>query len=423
MPELDSTTQGSRPKHVMVGSGPAGLRAIQAIRGIDSRAAITLVSEDPGAAYSKMLLPYLISGDMPEDLLFTRRPKHFEQMGVQTILGAKVDGVDTQAQVVRVNGLKVPYDKLLIATGARPLRPQVRGIDQEGVLTMWTLDDATRIRAKAAQAKDVLIYGAGLVAFQAIKCLEGNGRRLTLLLRGDQILRRIVDPEGGLFLEENVLSKGDIRIIKGSNIQEISVAADGRKQVILQNGQALTADLIIVATGAEPNLDAVKGSGIATDRGILVDAAMRTNVPNVYAAGDVAESQDFLTGERTVHGIWPTAVEQGKVAGTNMAGGTLAFDGGVSRNVLDVQGISVASMGVSRAQENHEEFTLKEPRSKVYRRIVLQDNRIVGAVLIGKTDDCGLLLSLMRQQVNVQKWKNSLARNPLDLGKIMASVR
>ena len=180
------------------------------------------------------------------------------------------------------------------------------------------------------------------------------------------------------------------------------------------------ADLVITATGIRPNVELAQAAGLETATGILVDDRMRTSDPHIYAAGDVAESRDFCTGERVVHGIWPTAVDQGRVAGLNMAGVPVTYPGSLSMNTLEVLRLPLASMGLFKG-DGLEIQEYRDPARGVYRKLAFRDGRLSGAVLIGALEDVGLLQAMIRQQADLTRWKGSLAQAPLNLGKALLS--
>jgi NAD(P)H-nitrite reductase large subunit len=264
----------------------------------------------------------------------------------------------------------------------------------------------------------VVLVGAGFIGFIVLNALYKLGCRLAVVEVKQRILPRMLDEQGSALVERWLDEKG-IEAYTGTSVEAIESLPGGRVNLRLRDGLALTADLVIVATGIKANLDLVGGSGIAIDEGIQVDGRMQTNVPSVYAAGDVAEGPDLLGG-RAVQAIQPTAEDHGRIAGANMAGLSVTYPGGLAMNITDVAGLHCASFG--RWSDNGQEATvLANPSRGIYRKLVWQEDRIVGAILLGPVEDSsmlndtGMVKGLIQTQVPLKTWKGYLVKNPLDV--------
>jgi len=404
-------------RHVVVGGGPAGIFAIETIRNLAPADEITLISDEP--AYSRMVLPYFMAGEIPEEHVFTGKDRYFERLKVKT-LQKRVNRVDAKAKTLALaDKTSVPFDTLLIATGSSPLKVDIPGASGPGVSNLWTLDDARAIlsRIKGKKAK-VVFVGAGFIGFIVLNALAKVGCELQVVEVEPQILPRMLDRRSAL-LATKWLEKKGIACHVGFRATEIADRS-GQKAVMLSDGKSLTGDLVVIAVGVRPNLDLVRDSGIRTNYGILVDDHLRTNVPDIYAAGDVAEGIDFSTGQPAVHAIQPTAVEHGRVAGANMAGRAVAYAGSLGMNILDVVKLQTASFGLWRG--DGKETTVVENASRpVYRKLVWDGDLIVGAIFLGPAadvallNDMGMVKGLIQTRTPLGEWKAYVQKNPMDI--------
>lgn len=404
-------------RHVIVGGGPAGMYALETIREYDQESPITLISDEP--PYARMALPYYLCGDIPEAHLFYGDENYFEKMRVKTVFGKRVQSLNPKAnQLTLDDGTKVAYDHLLIATGASAAGVKIPGVDLPGVCHLWTLDDAKKALAKVGKGAEVVFIGSGFIGFIVLNAVYKIGCRLAVVELEDQVLPRMLDRQGAILVERWLLEKG-VEVYTGTTVQAIEALPDGRKNLRLKDGQALTADLVIIATGIRANVDLVKGSGIAINQGILVNDRMQTNVPNVYAAGDVAEGPDLLGG-RAVHAIQPTAEDHGRIAGANMVDLDIRYQGSLLMNILDVAGLHCSSFGLWKG-DGREVTSLINPNRPIYRKLVWEEDRVVGAIFVGPVDDTsmlndiGMVKGLIQTKVSLGKWKGYIQKNPLDI--------
>jgi len=311
-------------------------------------------------------------------------------------------------------GARLNYDRLLIASGSHPIRPDIPGIDLPGVHACWTMDDARRIIARAAPGSRVLQVGAGFIGCIIMEALVTRGVRLTVVEMGDRMVPRMMTPVAGNMIRTWCEGKG-VTVHVESRVTKIRRAADGSDALVatLDTGGELEADLVIVAAGVRPNIGFLAGSGIECGAGITIDDAMRASVPGVYAAGDVAEGIDPSTGKRAVNAIQPTAVEQGRVAALNMAGNDVRTRGHLTLNVLDTLGLISSSFGQWWSEAGGESAELIDEREYRYLSLQFRDDRLVGATSIGLTEHVGILRGLIDGRVRLGPWKERLKREPL----------
>jgi NAD(P)H-nitrite reductase large subunit len=405
-------------RHVIVGGGTAGLNAILTIREHDrGESEITLVSAE--RPYSRMVLPYYLSRNIAESHVFTLPPARLAQLGVRTHVGRRAVGVDAGANRLTLDdGTALHYDDLLIATGSSPVRASVPGANLAGVHSFWTLEQARGVVAQIREGTHVVMVGAGFIAFTILNAILGLKARLTVAEIAPQILPRMIDRTGAEMVER-WLARHGVAIRTAAALTEIEEAG-GRKRLRFREGEDLVADVVIMATGIRTNLDWLKGSGLRINRGIVVDDHLRSNVSNIFAAGDVAESRDLVTGEPALHAIEPTAMEHGRVAGANMAGQDVAYRGSLLMNIVEVCHLDIASFG-SWDDPTAEAFAVVRPERWAYRKLLWRGDRLTGAMILGRADDVwttndvGMLKGLVQTGKDLGKWKEHLRRNPFDV--------
>jgi NAD(P)H-nitrite reductase large subunit len=408
-------------RQVIIGNSAAGLAAATAIRRQDPFGLLTIISEEGCPAYSRVLTTYFLKGKIDRGQLQYCDLSFYGERNIQPFLGHRAMAIDVQRQrVILDRGKPIPYDNLLIATGASPTFPSVPGMDHRGVFGLRTIADAEEIHAWCEKVREIVILGAGLVSLQVADALLPRNLKITLIVKSSQVLSQLLDP-GGASLIEGAMKQRGIRILKGRDVQEIRCDSNGSVcEVLLDDDQSIPAQMVVVGKGVQPNIDLLEGTGIHTKSGILVDEQMRTNIHHIYAAGDVAEGIDFLTGERKVSAIWPTAAAQGEIAGLNMTGFPSRYDGFISRNVTHLFGLETAVLGLARARGQPFDIgTHSDPEGKVYRRLVLEEGRLVGASLIGRIRDAGILHSLIRTRRVLGPLTNQSIRFPLNWGRFL----
>ena len=400
-------------RHVILGSGPAGVVAAETLRKADPAAEITLVCGEAGPPYSRMAIPYLLRGDIAEAGTHLRKDvDHYARLRIK-LLQARATAVDTNARTVDVGGQSLPYDRLLIATGSRPSRERIPGIDLPGVQACWTLDDARAILAQARPGTRIVQMGAGFVGCIIMEGLLSRGVDLTILVRSGYMVRRMMNATASGMLRRWCEAKG-VKIL--THTQPTGLTAQGGVlQVALADGRALPADIYLSAVGVDPNLDFLDGSGIALGQGILVDPNLQSSVSGVYAAGDVAEATDCLTGKRQLNAIQPNAVEQGRIAALNMAGRPARFKGSFVFNVLTTLGLVSSSFGEWQGVAGGESAEVLDEVRYRYLNLQFDGDRLVGANTVGFTDHVGALRGLIEGQVRLGVWKQRLMADPTQI--------
>ncbi|OIQ92475.1 NADH-dependent phenylglyoxylate dehydrogenase subunit epsilon [mine drainage metagenome] len=400
--------------HVILGAGPAGITAAEALRKIDANATITIIDGEGEVPYSRMAIPYLLANQIEEPGARLRvDPEHYRKLRInlEKVRASAVNA--TGASVQLADGRVLPYDRLLIATGSVPSREKIEGIDLPGVHTCWTLADARAIVAAVKPGARVVQMGAGFVGCIIIKALIARGAQLTILVRSGRMVSRMMPVKASEMIGQWCESQG-VRVLGKTQAARIDRDGDALK-VTLTTGETLAADVYLSAVGVKPGVDFLAGSGIAIEGGIVVDEHMRTNVPGIFAAGDVTSSRDCLTGERQINAIQPNAVEQGRIAALNMAGGDTRFVGSLAMNVLDTLGLISCSFGQWQGQAGGQGVELADEANYRYLSLQFGADRLIGATAIGLTDHVGAMRGLIEGRVQLGAWKDTLINDPTQL--------
>lgn len=397
--------------YVIIGAGPAGVAAAETLRKADPAGEIVLIGGEPEPPYSRMAIPYLLTGRIDEAGTYLRkRDGHYDAERI-TYRQATVEGVDTGSKTLRLSdGATQTYDKLLIATGANPIRPPIDGLDSPGVHHCWTLADARHIIDLARAGADVVLVGAGFIGCIILESLVERGVNLAVVEAGDRMVPRMMNDVAGNLVKAWCENKG-VTVLTSTTVTRISPADGARLAVDLDSGRQVTASLVVVAAGVKPNTDFLEGSGVTLDGGIVVDNHLKTSVDDIYAAGDCAKGPDF-SGGWSVQAIQPTAVEHGRIAALNMAGRPAAFRGSLNMNVLDTAGLVSASFGRWDGVDGGDHSESLDPGRFRYMRLEFDDDRIVGALSLGHTDHVGVLRGLIQTEVPLGSWKQKLMKDP-----------
>lgn len=404
----------AKKRHLIVGSGAAGLSALRQIRSLSAEDEIRVISMENCLPYSPTALPYLLSGKIEEPKLWTADKDYFNQLRADLVLGKRLVRVlPEKKEAVFGRGGKENYDTLLIATGSEPLFPVIEGMTEGEFLGFHTLKDyqeiLQRMKGKPKAKSVVLIYGGGLVAMGLAQGLIKKGYPVKVIVRS-RILRRYFDPEAGALIDK-VFSSHGAEMVTGSEIDR--VGKKGKKwEVFLSDGSQLSGDLLVNCLGTTPRVSFLEGSGIAIDDGIVVDRRMRTNKEDIYAAGDVAIAKDFFYGKEGGNAILPSAVEQGKIAGSNMAGEVKEYEGWVSMNVFHFFGKGAYSIGLTNGDEGMEVLKDGGKSKGWYKKLTIKEGRLVGAVFINVDVDPGVMLYLIKNRLEIEKVKEKILEKP-----------
>lgn len=408
-------------KYVIIGGGPVATHAIETIRQLDGGGGpVTLVSDEP--PHSRMALPYWLSRKITRQHTYTTDAQYLSRLAVDARLGVRARRIDPQSSTVELDdGSRLTFDRLLLATGSSPVPTPIPGADLPGVQPLWTLQQTEQVLAatEGLRKPRVVLVGAGFVGMILLSAMHQRGWQLTVVEQQAHILPRMLDPAAARLVEA-WLAEQSVQVHTGTTVREIRPGEGAVKSVQLSSGDLIDADLVILGTGVKPNLQLTEGTGIAVDEGILIDDRMRTNLPNIYAGGDVAQGPVLFHERPAVHAIQPTAVDHGRVAGANMAGQQVSYPGSLLMNVVDVCGLQCVGFGQGNDLAP-EATTIVNPVSFIYRKLLWRDDQMIGAILIGRAKDLGMLndvgmiKGILQTQTRLGVWKPYLADNPFDI--------
>jgi nitrite reductase (NADH) large subunit len=418
---------------IIVGNSAAGTGALEAFRKHDRESKVTIISDENYPLYSRCLLSYFLSGSIDEKRLLFRTEDFHQQFGADVILGKRVESVDIPRQeLVCDDGNKYEFDKLLIATGGSAKTPKNIPESVKGIFTLRTVKDAIAIKDIIPSAENAVVLGGGLIGMKAAFALNKCGLKVTVVVRSSHVLSQMIDFEAAQIVQKKLGEVG-IKVLSGSDVSEVE-SKDGKLTTVRiesqgklsggdtqQHDKWVPCELLIAAKGVEPNTSLVKGTEVTISQGIVTDAKMQTNIENIYAAGDVAETYGIATEERTVNALWTSAIRQGKIAGFNLAGQYREYDGSIGMNSINFEGVDLISFGIVRLKEDtgYEVMVNNRPEVNIYRKIVLKDNRIKGMILINQIDSAGILLSLLGRKVDVSDLKHHLLSNHFNYGHVL----
>jgi NAD(P)H-nitrite reductase large subunit len=415
-------------KYVIIGGSVGGIGAVEAIREVDPAGELTVISEEPFPQYSRPMISEYVSREATLETMKYRSDRFWKENNVQALTGRTAVKIDfTKKQVELDGGDKIDFEKLLIATGGKPFVPRMEGGDKDGVFTFTDLSNAENIESKLEKSESAVVIGGGLIGVSATEALTKRRINVTLVELKDNILNLILDQTAAK-IAEKTLTEAGVTIITGQTVKQIVGRKDNEDAVggvVMTDGSEIPCDLVVVAIGVIPRIELVKETDVKINRGILVDKFMRTNIPDVYACGDVAEAHDFLLNGNRLLPLWPLAHLGGRVAGYNMAGKKAEYSGGTVMSALKYFDLPIISVGIMNPEDTGEYEILVEehPEKTVYKKIMLKDGIIVGFIFLGDIEKSGIFFRLLKNHVNVSRIKEKLLSEDFGLVTMPESVR
>jgi NAD(P)H-nitrite reductase large subunit len=403
-----------RTEYLIVGNSAGGIGTAEAIREVDKTNSITIVSDEPYPAYSRPLISKYLAGERTIDEIMFRPADFYSKTNVGLLSNMKVQHLNLKNQTAQLeNGEQIIWEKLLLSTGGIPIVPKIKGGDKKGVFTFLTIKNAIAIDEFIKDGSQAIVIGGGLIGISVTEALVKRGVGVTVVEMKDRILNTILDETASSIAEETLRQAG-IRIITNQTVAE--VIGDTRTEgVILDNGEEVPCNLVVIAIGVVPRTELAIGAEIKVNRGIVVDRFMSTSYHNVYACGDVAEAYDFVYDTNRLTPIWPNAYIGGRVAGHNMAGVKTEYAGGTAMNSLNYFGIDIATAGVVTPPPDKNWDVISQRNDGVYKKIILGDDLVMGMVFIGDIEKSGMVFSLMKDRVNVANFKQVLLTDDFGL--------
>lgn len=394
-------------KYMIIGNSAAATGAIESIRSIDQDGEIVLAASEPQRVYARPLISYYLAGKIKRENLFYRNADFYKENRVKTLLGESAVSLDPPGKSVHIkpSGLDLSYDRILIATGGKPVMPACFAGDYSNLFHFHQWQDAEKISARLNPDSHVLIVGGGLIGLKAAESLSRLGIKVRVVEASSHLLNSILDKEAGDLVKDYLSSKG-VEIILNNPVVELQ--GKGFIQgVQLADGTKLSCDMVIMAAGVKPNVGWL-GESIAVDEGILVDEYMMSSQPDVYAAGDVVQGYDRFSAVSRVMPLWPFAYRQGRIAGANMAGQATPYQPEPAFNSIPLLGLNIATAGNSAAADEAYEYIKAVSDLGLYKKLVIADNKIRGFVFMGDISRCGIYRFLIDQEIDISSFKHQL---------------
>lgn len=393
-------------KYVIIGNGPAAVSCVDGIRSVDPDGAIAVISKEPHPAYFRPLISYYLEGKSKAENIFCRSDDFYRNKQVETVFGEAV-AIDKDNKTVAMNnGEIIPYDRLCICSGSSPFVPPMQGLETvEKKFTFLTIDDSFALEQAVNKDSRVLIIGAGLIG---LKCAEGIRDRVqsvTVCDLAPRVLSSILDDECAAIVQKHLENCGI----------EFSLADTAERfegnLAFMKSGGAIPFDALVLALGVRPNISFFKEAGGDCGRAIIVDNAMQTSLPDIYAAGDCVEQYDISFGEKRIMALLPNANLGGYTAGVNMAGGEALFDNAVPMNAIGFWGLHIMTAGTYANDETAK--MIEEKGEDFVKRFFIKDNRLIGFILIGEVKSAGIYTNLIRSQADISALDfEMLIKNP-----------
>jgi nitrite reductase (NADH) large subunit len=361
-------------KYLIIGNGVAGTTAADSIRRNDAEGEIIIVTDEDLPFYYRVRLPDLLGGRVREPELLARKNEWYTEKKISLKLDTRITAADPETKKIHTEGgEQLAYDRLLLANGSHPFIPPIKGSKTPGIYAIHKINDVRRVSAEAREIDEILLIGGGLLGLEAANALHTLGKKITVVEFFPRLLPRQLDNEGATRLQRYFEDLGfSFRL--GATTREIQ--GSGRvEQVVLEDGTVLPAEMVIISAGVKPSLDLAQMLNLNTDKGVIVDKHMQTSNPDIYAAGDVIEF------DGRTYGIWQAAMEQGKIAGTNISGGNATYGGTTLSNILKVAGIDLASAGEIDVEKRYKAKTVTT--DDIYKKVVIDDNRVIGCIMLG----------------------------------------
>jgi len=395
-------------RYVIVGNGIAGTTCAETLRKLDPNCKITIVAAEPYPLYNRVALPRFLKGIVREEKVFMRTLEQHREKGIDLLTCTVAQHLDTNEQLLYLdNGQILPYDALLIATGGRPNKLPCEGGDLPFVFNFQTMDDTKNIIREATEGKSGVVVGGSFISYELAEGFAMRGLKTTWVMRGPRFLRRTLDEEGGAIVHELAREHG-VEIIYQDEVEKI-VSDDGvRGRVITKKGREIDVDIVGVGVGLTLNTDFLQGSPIRINRGVVVDEYLRTNINNVYAAGDIAEFYDVIIQSYNIMGTWDNALSQGRVAAINMAGGNEIYKE-VPTYTSPLFNSNIAVIGATPEINPNLEYVVRaDIDSKEYKKLFFIEDRLVGAITIGSPRGRKRMISMILAGEKIEGPRESL---------------
>ncbi|MDO9453326.1 MAG: FAD-dependent oxidoreductase [Stagnimonas sp.] len=392
-----------KPRLILVGNGMAGVRTLEELlKRAPGQYDITVFGEEPYGNYNRIQLSPVLAGEKTIAQIITHAPEWYAANGIKLLTGDAVVAIDREAKTVTsAKGVTAAYDVLLLATGSKPFVLPVPGKELPGVIAFRDIADVDSMLSASRTYTHAVVIGGGLLGLEAANGLVKRGMTVSVVHLSDIIMERQLDRPAAVLLQRSLESRGIKFLLKAATAE---LLGETRVEAVrFKDGREVPADLVVMAAGIIPNAALAKASGLECERGIVVDDALRSSDPSIYAVGECAQHRKICYG--LVAPLWDQAI----VCAEHLAAvSTAAYEGSVVSTKLKVTGIDLFSAGNFQGGEGSEELVFRDPKRGIYKKLVVRDGRLDGAVLVGDTRDGGWYYELIQQKAHVGHWRNKL---------------
>lgn len=399
-------------RYVIIGASAAGLAAAEAVRKADSQGTVNVLTEEAYMPYSRPSISYYLKGKVKESDMPLRKPNFYREKKIDIVTDSKVTAIDTKKKTVKVGRKSYPYDKLCLCTGSKPFVPPMENVEKKSnALTFLDLKASKDVKKLANEKTRAVVIGAGLIGMKAAEGLVKICKSVDVVELAPRVLPSILDADSAKQVKKHLENNG----IKFHLENTVVKAASKGKQitaVILKDGKKLPCDLLILAVGVRPRTELAEKAGLEVNRGIVTDIqTMQTSNEDIYAAGDCCVSIDMLDGSKKIIALWPNAVQQGNVAGAQMAGEDVTVGGTYSVNAIDFFGLRICTCGLINAKgEQYSDKISKNGDS--YKRLVFEGDKLVGYVLINSSTNAGIYTDIISKRVSLDTLEGDIMDEP-----------
>ncbi|MBI3583634.1 MAG: NAD(P)/FAD-dependent oxidoreductase [Nitrospinae bacterium] len=396
-------------KIIIIGNGVAGATAAEVIRKKNKDVSISVYSDEPYPFYSRIKLPHFLGDEIKQEDTYIYNADWYKGNGIEFYPGTKIKKIEPDKQfIITEKEEKAEYDKLLLATGSINFVPPIKGREKKGFFTLRTIRDVLSIKEYSQKNKNAILIGGGLLGLEAARGLKVRGLDVTVVEFFPRLLPRQLDEKGAKVLRK-LIEKVGIKIVLNAQSDEV-LGEDKVTGLKLKDGRNVDCNLIIISAGITPRIELAKEAGISVNKGIIVNERFETNIKGIYAAGDCAEFQG------RIYGLWTASTEHGTIAGSNIAGIDTVYSGTTPSTTLKIVGIDLTSIGVVNPEgEGYRELIREDGSDDIYKKLVIKDGKIVGAILLGDTKDVRAVGKLIKNNVDVSKYEDKLTDSKFDL--------
>ncbi len=399
-------------KYVIIGASAAGLAAAEAVRKYDAQGTVTVLTEEEYMPYSRPSISYYLKGKVKESNMTLRKPAFYKEKKMDVITSSKVTAIDTEKKIVKAGRKNYPYDKLCLCTGSKPFVPPMDNVEgKANALTFLDLKATKAIKTLANDKTRAVVIGAGLIGMKAAEGLVKICKSVDVVELAPRVLPSILDAKSAKQVKKHLENNG-IRFHLENTVVKASSKGKQITAVTLKDGKKLPCDLLILAVGVRPQTELAEKTGLEVNRGIITDTeTMQTSNPDIYAAGDCCVSTDMLDGSKKIIALWPNAVQQGNVAGAQMAGADVTVGGTYSVNAIDFFGLRICTCGLINAQGEQYSDKIRQD-GDVYKRLVFEGDKLVGYVLINSSVNAGMYTNLISNKISLDTIQGDIMDNP-----------